>query len=79
MIKASYYEDTVSLRYENKTSHYIDTFSYISDFVANLEKEGFEKKVSYNEKILYQKGSTKIVIMKEFDYLIIILAKGSIL
>ena len=79
LIKASYYEDTVSLRYENKTSHYIDTFSYISDFVANLEKEGFKKKVSYNEKILYQKGSTKIVIMKEFDYLIIILAKGSIL
>lgn len=79
LVKASYYDDTVSLRYQNNTSDYIDSFSYIFDFVSELEKEGYKKQVSYNEKILYQKGNTKIVIMKEFDYLIIVLAKGSIL
>ena len=79
LVKASYYDDTVSLRYQNNTSAYIDSFSYISDFLVNLEKEGYKKEADYNEKLLYQKGTTKIVIMKEFDYLIIVLAKGSIL
>ena len=79
LIKASYYDDTVSLRYHNNTSEYIDSFSYITDFETKLLKEGYKKEIDYNEKKLYKKGQTKIVIMKEFDYLIIVLAKGSIL
>ena len=79
LVKASYYDDTVSLRYKNNTSDYIDSFTYVSDFLANIEKDGYKKEASYNEKLLYQKGTTKIIIMKEFDYLIIVLAKGSIL
>ena len=79
LIKASYYDNAVSLRYENKTSPYIDTFSYITDFTNELEKQGYKKEVSYNEKILYKKGPKKVIIMEEFNYLIIVLVEGNLL
>ena len=53
--------------------------SYASEFMSNLENNGYEKVTETNEKVMYKKGSTKVIIMDEFDYLIIILAKGSIL
>ena len=79
LVKANYYDNVVSLRYENKTADYIDTMSYASEFMSNLENDGYEKVTETNEKVMYKKGSTKVIIMDEFDYLIIILAKGSIL
>lgn len=79
LVKANYYDNVVSLRYENKTADYIDTMSYASEFMSNLENNGYEKVTETNEKVMYKKGSTKVIIMDEFDYLIIILAKGSIL
>lgn len=79
LVKASYYDNVVSLRYDNKTYPYIDSFDYTLDFVANLEKDGYKKVIDYTEKKMYKKGNKKIILMKEFNYLIIIMTEGSLL
>jgi len=79
LVKASYYENIVSLRYENKTSSYIDTLSYANDFISNLTKAGYKKVSHTKEKLMYTKGFDKVIIMEEFDYLIVILVKENLI
>ena len=73
LIKASYYDGIVSLRYHNNTS--IDNMVYQEAFAAQLEKEGYKKAASTSDKILYKKGTSKVIIMSEFDYLIILIVR----
>ena len=73
LIKASYYEGILSLRYHNDTS--IDNMTYQEAFSSELEKEGYKKAASTSDKIMYKKGTTKVIIMSEFDYLIIVIVR----
>lgn len=79
LVKSSYYDDILSLRYENPTSNYISTISYANDFISNLEKDGYKKTYDSKSKIILSKGGNKIIIMEEFNYLIVVIAKGGIL
>lgn len=79
LVKTSYYDDVISLRYQNPTSNYLDNISYASDFIANLESSGYKKISESNEKIMYKKGSKQVIIMNEFDYLIVIISIGGVL
>lgn len=73
LIKASYYDGILSLRYHNNTS--IDNMVYQESFSAELEKEGYKKVASTSDKIMYKNGSKKVIIMSEFDYLIIVIVR----
>lgn len=73
LVKASYYDGILSLRYHNTTS--IDNMSYQEAFSSELEKEGYKKVASTSEKKMYKKGTKKVIIMSEFDYLIVVFVR----
>ena len=73
LIKASYYDGILSLRYNNETT--IDNMAYHEAFASQLLKDGYKKEASANDMIIYRKGKTKVVIMSEFNYLIIVIAR----
>ena len=75
LVKTSYYDNVLSLRYLNPTSSYVNNLDYVNEFVGNLKEKGYKLISESNEKIIYKKGSKKAIIMSEFDYLIIVLIK----
>ena len=79
LIKTSYYENIVSLRYQNVTNDFISKFSFADEFLIELEKEDYKKVSETTEKLIYKKGSKQVVLISEFDYLIVILVDGGIL
>ncbi len=79
LIKTSYYENIVSLRYQNTTNRYLSNLSFADMFLLELENSGYKKVSETNEKIIYKKGSSQVILISEFDYLIVILVDGGIL
>lgn len=75
LIKSSYDEGVVSLRYKNKLTNYISSFELAKPFMNALVKEGFNEVSSSNNKYIYQNNYYQVIIMKEFDYLIVVMVK----
>lgn len=73
LIKSSYDDGIVSLRYVNDIEKYSDNFSLAKDFIIKLEKQGYKKKHSSTYKIIYAKGNKRVILLSEFNYLIIIM------
>lgn len=73
LIKSSYDENIVSLRYINDIENYSNSFSLASDFIIKLEKQGYKLKHYSTYKKIYQKGSSKVILLSEFNYLIVIM------
>ena len=76
LIKSSYDDGIVSLRYVNDIKKYSDNFSLAKDFIINLKKQGYKEKHSSTYKIIYQKGKKKVILLSEFNYLIVIMVGG---
>lgn len=79
LVKASYYNKVVSLRYLNESNEYLSNISFATDFISNLKKDGYENIYETKEKIVFKKGFNKVVIMSEFDYLVVIIAREGII
>lgn len=75
LIKASYKDNIVSLRYRNNMIDYIDTMKFSSAFREQLVNDGFEEKLVSSSKYIYQNKDYQIIIMSEFDYLIVVMVK----
>ncbi len=75
LVKASYKDGIVSLRYKNDISKYISSMNLAGEFKEQLEKEGYKKITDNNSKTIYSNKKYQIVIMDEFDYLIIVMVK----
>ena len=75
LIKGSYKDGIISLRYKNNVSNYIDTMQFASEYRENLKTKGYNEKIISNSKYIYNNGKYQIIIMKEFDYLIIVMVK----
>ena len=75
LIKASYEKGTVSLRYKNNITNFISSMQLSTSFKAQLEKDGYKNTLNTNEKSIYQNKEYKVIIMDEFDYLIIVMVK----
>ncbi len=75
LIKASYKDDIVSLRYKNDISKYISSMNLALEFKEQLEKDGYKKVTDNTTKTIYKNKKYQIVIMDEFDYLIIVMVK----
>lgn len=73
--KASYKDGIVTLRYYNKVSDYIDNMQFATEFKKDLINSGYEEIVNSKEKCIYKNKKYKVIIMSEFDYLIIIMVK----
>lgn len=75
LVKASYVDGIISLRYKNDISNYIDTMQMTNEYRENLKNKGYEEKNISNSKVIYQNGKYQIIIMTEFDYLIVVMVK----
>lgn len=75
LIKGSYKDGIISLRYKNDILNYMDTMQFASEYEEYLISKGYTKTKISNSKNIYENKKYKIVIMKEFDYLIIVMVK----
>lgn len=75
LVKASYKDNVVSLRYKNDISNYIDSMQLSAGFREQLVKDGYKEITKSSSKYIYQNNSYKVIIMNEFDYLIIVMVK----
>ena len=75
LIKASYKDGVVSLRYHNGVSQFIDSMQLAGGFREQLIKEGFKEKLLSSKKHIYENKKYKVVIINEFDYLIVVMMK----
>lgn len=75
LIKASYKDGIVSLRYKNSISNYISGMQLATDFRDQLMKDGYEEILNTTSKSIYKNKKYQVIIMDEFDYLIIVMVK----
>lgn len=75
LVKANYKDGVVSLRYHNVFSDYLDTMSFANTFKEQLIKDGFKEKLKSSKKCIYENNKYQVVIISEFDYLIVVMNK----
>ncbi len=75
LVKASYDDNIISLRYHNVISDYIDNMQLSLAFRQKLEQDGFKKELDSNSKYIYVNNQYKVIITNEFDYLIVVMVK----
>lgn len=75
LIKASYKDGIVSLRYKNGISKYINSMLLSIDFKEQLLKDGYKLITDNTSKSIYQNNRYQVIIMDEFDYLIIVMVR----
>ena len=75
LIKSSYKNKVLSLRYKNSAKDYIPTMQLVSSFTNKLKEQGYKKVSESNTKIIYKNNKYQVIIMEEFDYLIIVMVK----
>ena len=73
LIKSGYDKKTISLRYVNDIEKYADNFVLADNFIAKLKTQGYKEKHSSTYKRIYEKGNKKVILLSEFNYLIIII------
>lgn len=75
LVKASYKDGIVSLRYKNSISQYINSMQLATDFKSKLINDGYEQVVNSSSKSIYKNNKYQVIIMDEFDYLIVVMVK----
>ena len=75
LVKGSYKDVIISLRYKNDIPQFIDTMELTVEYSANLRNKGYKEKKVSDSKIIYENEEYQIIIMKEFDYLVIVMVK----
>ena len=73
LVKASYKDNIVSLRYKNSISNYISSMQLAVSFKEQLINDGYKEILKSSSKCIYENGKYQIVIMEEFDYLIVMM------
>ena len=72
-IKSYYKDGIITLRYKNEINEYMSTIQICSDYMEHLKKVGYEEKKLSDSKAIYENGKYKIIVISEFDYLIIVM------
>lgn len=75
LVKGSYKDGIISLRYKNDIKNYIDTMQFAAKYIENLKSKGYEQKYTSDSKVIYENEKYQIIIMEEFDYLIIVMVR----
>ena len=73
LVKASYTDHIVSLRYKNDLGLVMDSFYFMNEFFAKIEDEGYKEVYSSDIKRIYSKDKKKIIIKKSLDYIIVLI------
>ena len=75
LVKANYDKGVVSLRYKNKISDYISGMQLAASYKEQLVKDGYQEILNSSSKCIYQNKKYQIIIVSEFDYLIVVMVK----
>lgn len=75
LVKASYKDGIVSLRYKNGLNDYITSMQLSSSFREQLINDGYEEILNSSTKCIYQNKRYQVIIMDEYDYLIVVMVK----
>ncbi len=75
LIKSSYKDGIISLRYKNDIKNYINTMQFALKYIENLKSKGYEEKYTSDSKVILEKDKNRIIISEEFDYLIIVMVR----
>ena len=75
LVKASYQDGIVSLRYQNTIHDYISSMNLIANFKNNLIQDGYKEVMSSHDKTIYKNNKYQVIIMEQFDYLIVVMVK----
>ena len=75
LVKANYKDGIVSLRYHNSISKYIASMQLALEFKSNLIDDGYKEILNSSKKSIYENNKYQIIIIEEFDYLIVVMVK----
>lgn len=75
LVKASYKDGIVSLRYQNNISEYIESMKLSVAFRNQLLSDGYQETLNTSKKCIYENEDYQVIIMEEFDYLIVVMVK----
>lgn len=75
LLKSSYQDNVISLRYYNAAPEYIDNMQLSVGFRQQLKKDGYKQMLYSPSKCVYQNKEYKVIIMSEFNYLIVVMVK----
>ena len=75
LVKANYDNGVVSLRYKNEISDYISGIQLAASYKEQLIKDGYHEILNSGSKCIYQNKKYQIILMNEFDYLIVVMVK----
>lgn len=72
-VKVASYNGIISFRYINNLNSTIDSMDMALDFRLELERSGYKLVINSDKKKVYEGDEYKVVILKEFNYLIIVI------
>ena len=75
LVKKSYKDGIISLRFKNEINTYIDTLQLSSKYVESLKSKGYKENYASDSKKIYSNDKFQIIIMKEFNYLIVVMVR----
>lgn len=73
LVKASYKDGILSLRYNNDAKGMLDSIYLASSFTEELIKQGYELTFYNNQKYIYKNGEYQIILKDNFNYLIVLI------
>ena len=72
IVKANYSDGVVSIRYKNNMDN-INPMKMAESFKNNLLNNGWKEELYSNKKCIYEKGNYQVILIEEFNYLIVIM------
>ena len=60
---------------KNRKNNSMSNMQLSSTFREELKKEGYQEIVTTEEKAIYESKKYKVIVMDEFDYLIVVMVK----
>lgn len=73
LVKASYKDGILSLRYNNDTKGMLDSIYLASAFTENLISKGFDLTFYNEQKYIYKNDKYQIILKDNFNYLIVLI------
>ena len=73
LIKSSYKNKVLSLRYKNNASESLSTMYLVSSYIQQLEKDGYKNIYNKDDKKIYKNDDYQIIIKENMSYLIIVI------
>jgi len=73
LLKASYEDEILSLRYENTAKGMLDSLYLASSFTEELLKQGYKLTFYNDQKTIYKNDEYQVILKDNFDYLIILI------